>query len=310
MNEYLDQITLGDCFEHIPRLPDESIHCFLSDIPYGISAETWDVLHANTNSALLGQSPAQLGKTAFRRRGKPIRGWSAADRNIPREYQAWCERWATAIYPKLKEGASLFVFSARRTLHRALVAIEDAGFLLKDILVWEKPNAHHRAQKLSSILEKRGERSQAERWRGWRLGNLAPTWEPIAWFFKPYQHTITDAVLQNEVGALNIAESLIEGKSPSNILRFWFAPSEQRVHEMQKPVALLEFLIRLTTREGQIVLDPFMGSGSTAVACKNLRRHFIGFEIDPHCVVLARERLSLLTESSAAQDQQQLPLLP
>lgn len=310
MNEYLDRVTLGDCFEHIPRLADDSLHCFVSDIPYGIGADTWDVLHANTNSALLGQSPAQAGKTAFKRRGKPIRGWSAADRNIPREYQAWCEQWAEAVYPKLKEGASLFVFCARRTLHRAIIALEDTGFLLRDVLVWEKPNAHHRAQRLSGILEKRGEPLQAEKWQGWRLGNLAPTWEPIAWFFKPYQHTITDVVLQNEVGALNIAASQVAGKSPSNILRFWFASDEQRVHEMQKPIALLEFLIRLTTREGHVVLDPFIGSGSTAVACRNLNRHFIGFEIDPHSVALANERLAIPSEPSTLDTPRQLPFLP
>ena len=48
--------------------------------------DDWDVLHDNTNSALLGQSPAQAGKSAFKRRGKPINGWSQADRNIGREY--------------------------------------------------------------------------------------------------------------------------------------------------------------------------------------------------------------------------------
>lgn len=309
MESYLDQITLGDCLECLPHLADDSIHCFVSDIPYGISADTWDMPHANTNSALLGQSPAQQGKSAFKRRGKPIRGWSAADRDIPHEYQAWCGRWATAVYPKLKEGASLFVFGARRTLQRAIVALEDAGFLLRDILVWEKPSAHHRAQRLSGILEKRGNPLQAEKWRGWRLGNLAPVWEPIAWFFKPYRHTITDVVLQNEVGALNIAKSLVDGKSPSNILRFWFAPDEPRLHEMQKPVALLEFLIRLTTREGHIVLDLFMGSGSTAIACLNLKRHFIGFEIDPHYVKLARERVMAHVATTSA-TQPQLPLLP
>ena len=59
MNEaYLDKITRGDCRNHISRLADDSIELFLSDIPYGISLDDWDVLHDNTNSALLGQSPA------------------------------------------------------------------------------------------------------------------------------------------------------------------------------------------------------------------------------------------------------------
>ncbi|GAI43577.1 unnamed protein product, partial [marine sediment metagenome] len=56
MNErYLNRITLGNCIDHIPHLKDESIDLFLSDIPYGISLDNWDVLHNNTNSALLGK---------------------------------------------------------------------------------------------------------------------------------------------------------------------------------------------------------------------------------------------------------------
>ncbi len=287
----IDTITVGDCRQLIPQIPDDSIHCFISDIPYGINLEKWDVLHSNTNSALLGQSPAQVGKRGFKRRGKPIRGWSAADRDIPYVYQSWCEQWAAQVYPKMKDAASLFVFGARRTLHRAIVALEDSGFLLKDILAWEKPVAHHRAQRLSGILEKRGLSETTEVWRGWRLGNLAPQWEPVAWFFKPYLRTITDAVLENGVGAINTSASQINGKHPANILRFWFSDDEPRLHEAQKPIALLEFLIKLTTREGQIVLDPFIGSGSTAIACHNLKRRFIGFEINPEYAAIANTRL-------------------
>lgn len=289
--DYLNRITHADCFDHLSLLPDHSIHSLISDIPYGINLDDWDVLHPNTNSALLGQSPAQIGKGGFKRRGKPIRGWNRADRKIPQLYQEWCSRWAQLVYPKMVEGSSLFIFGARRTLHRAIIALEDCGFLLRDVLAWQKPSAHHRAQHLSEILEKRGLHTHAQRWRGWRLGNLAPRWEPIAWMFKPYRHTLTDAVLQNGVGAVNVAACLVDGKMPSNVLNFWYEPNEVRVHEAQKPVKLVEFLIKLTTLEGHIVLDPFMGSGTTAVACKRLNRHYIGFEINQEFVQMASQRL-------------------
>lgn len=291
---YLNKITNADCLEHLSKLDNNSIDLFLSDIPYGISLDDWDVLHNNTNSALLGKSPAQEGKTAFKRRGKPINGWSQADRNIGLEYQEWCLSWASLLSPIMKDGSNLFVFGARRTIHRVINSFEDAGFLLKDILSWKKPSAHHRAQRISLIYERRGLVEDAKKWDGWRLGNLAPIWEPIAWFIKPYKigGTIADNVLENEVGAMNIESCQINNSSPTNLLEFGYRKDETRIHEAQKPVELLEFLIKLTTIENQTVLDPFMGSGSTALAAKNLNRKYIGFEINPDFYNLANERLN------------------
>lgn len=280
--DYLNKIIHGDCHDFLNNLDDESIDLFLSDIPYGICFDEWDVLHANTNSALLGQSPAQIGKSGFKRRGKPINGWAQADRNIGDEYREWCNGWSKLVYPKMKKGASLFVFSGRRTIHQVINAFESIGFLLKDTLVWKKTSAHHRAQRVSIVFERRGLESEAHKWEGWRLGNLAPIFEPIAWFVKPYKigGTITDNILENEVGAINLEECLVNGCSPTNLLEFDFRADEKRIHEAQKPLSLIEFLIKLTTKEGQVVLDPFMGSGTTAAAAKQLKRHFIGFEIN------------------------------
>lgn len=294
-NEYLNKITNADCLEHLSMLKDESIDLFLSDIPYGIGLDDWDVLHNNTNSAYLGSSPAQGGKSGFKRRGKPINGWSSADRNIGKEYQEWCSKWSSPVFPKMKEGASLFVFGARRTIHRVVNAFENSGFLLKDVLAWKKPSAHYRAQKVSIVFERRNLPEKAEEWEGWRLGNLAPIYEPIAWFFKPYKITIADNILKNGVGAINTEDCKINDALPTNLLEFGFPSDEERIHEAQKPLELIEFLIRLTTKENQIVLDPFMGSGTTAVASQNLKRQFIGFEINQIYYEKALNRLRVIS---------------
>lgn len=65
-----------------------------------------------------------------------------------------------------------------------------------------------------------------------------------------------------------------------------------KTHPTEKPIDLMEYLLRLYTREGDVVLDPFMGSGSTGVACKNLGREFIGVEKDKDYYQLAGERLA------------------
>lgn len=56
-DNFWDKVVCGDSLEVLKTLPDSSVHLLLSDIPYGIGAEDWDVLHDNTNSAYLGSSP-------------------------------------------------------------------------------------------------------------------------------------------------------------------------------------------------------------------------------------------------------------
>ena len=79
-------------------------------------------------------------------------------------------------------------------------------------------------------------------------------------------------------------------KNPTNILVF-DKIRRGSVHPTQKPVALMEYLIKTYTNEGETVLDFTMGSGTTGVACKNLNRNFIGIELDPDYFKIAEERI-------------------
>ena len=76
---------------------------------------------------------------------------------------------------------------------------------------------------------------------------------------------------------------------PRNILEF--ARDAKNVHPTQKPVALLEYLIKTYTNEGDTVLDNCMGSGSTGVACKNTNREFIGMELNEKYFKIACDRI-------------------
>ncbi len=290
-----NSITITDGIKAVTKLESSSIHLILSDIPYGIGADEWDVLHNNTNSAFLGSSPAQAKAGAvFRRRGKPLNGWSEADRQIPIEYQHWCESFAGEWFRILKPGGSAFVFAGRRLSPRCVVAFEDAGFTFKDSLAWLRESAPHRAQRISIIFQRRGDLTNADKWQGWRAGNLRPTFEPVLWFVKPYTigTTIADNVLTHGVGAFNEQAILHYEHVPDNVLKSGFTKGESGLHVAQKPIKLLRALIELTTLPGQIVLDPFCGSGSTLVAAKITNRQYIGFETDPHAAEVARERVA------------------
>jgi len=299
-SQLLNRVLNQDSIQGLSTLPDEFAHLILSDIPYGIGAEDWDVLHDNTNSAYLGTSPAQIKAGAvFKKRGKPINGWSEADRAIPKQYYEWCSQWASEWLRVLKPGGTVFIFAGRRFSHRCIAALEDAGFSFKDMFAWMRQRAPHRAQRVSVVYERRGDKLHAQQWEGWRVGNLRPTFEPVLWFTKPYKigTTIADNVLAHGVGAFNEEAFLRYEKSPDNVLTSGFVPGESGLHPTQKPVRLMQALIELTTQKGQIVLDPFCGSGSTLVAAQLTGRNFLGFEANSQYAAVASERLNIASNS-------------
>ena len=290
-----DNIFFGDCRNLIKNIDKESVDLILSDIPYGISIDNWDILHSNKNSALLGSSPAQEKKgTIFKSRGKPLNGWSEDDKKIPIEYYNWVNSWVKDWFSVLKPGASVFIFSGRRLAHRCISAFEDNGFIYKDMIAWNKQKAAHRAQRVSCVFERRGDLFSAQQWEGWKLGNLRPIFEPILWFMKPYKigSTLADNILKYSLGAYN--EKIIQKyKQDTNNL---FTISSQKddigLHPTQKPIALMSLLIELSTKEQQVVLDPFAGSGTTLVSALRLNRHYIGFENNFTYFSIAKKRLA------------------
>ena len=294
----MSKIELGDSIQLIKKLKKDSVHLILSDIPYGINFDDWDVLHSNTNSALLKENPVEKQANGiFKKRGKPLNGWSEADKNIPKEYYEWCLSWAPDWYRVLKPGASCFVFAGRRLAHRCIAALEDSGFIFKDMLSWEKDAAAYRAQRVSCVFDRRND---AENSKKWEVGNLRPLFEPVLWFMKPYPigTTLTDNILNYGLGgfnerALKKSEMLNSGiEVCSNILKVKTQSSDRGLHPTQKAVALMETLINLVTKEGQTVLDPFCGCGTTLVAAKKLKRNYIGFEINPEYYQAVIKRLA------------------
>jgi len=81
-------------------------------------------------------------------------------------------------------------------------------------------------------------------------------------------------------------------KNPTSILDISNASQKGKSHPTQKPVPLMEYLIKTYTNEGETVLDFTMGSGTTGVACKNLNRSFIGVEMDKDYFQIAQDRIN------------------
>lgn len=267
------QLLFGDCLERMKEIPDGSVDAIISDIPYGIDFDQWDITHKNNNSALLGQSPQNIKSSVFKRRGKPLNGWSQEDKERTKQFQEWCLTWLGEVYRVLKPCSPILILCGRQNQHRFTCAAEDVGFVFKDVITWNKGKAPFRAQKVSNIYEQRGLPIDYE--GDWRLGNLSPHCEPIVYLFKPYKvgTTVTDQFIENKLGCFN-ADILMNNFLEISSLR------KNSNHPTEKPVELMEKLLELVTVEKATVLDMFMGSCSTGVACLNTNRKFVGIEMD------------------------------
>ena len=120
-----------------------------------------------------------------------------------------------------------------------------------------------------------------------------PTYNPQYTYSTPYKRWNTQEAVDKQTNyghhKSNIAES--DGKRlPTTVLNF--NRVERPLHPTQKPVELLEWLIKTYTNEGDTVLDFTMGVGSTGVACKNTNRNFIGIELDENYFNIAKERIN------------------
>lgn len=110
--------------------------------------------------------------------------------------------------------------------------------------------------------------------------------------FKKYKHATYNPQMTQGKPYYNSLNGL---RYPRSVLYFKTAEAEggKALHPTQKPVALMEYLIKTYTNEGDTVIDPCMGSGTTGVACMNCGRNFIGFERDEHFFEVARSRLCI-----------------
>ena len=121
-----------------------------------------------------------------------------------------------------------------------------------------------------------------------------PTYNPQYWFSTPYTRWNTQQAVDKQTNygshKENIAESKDGKRLPTTILKF--NRVERPEHPTQKPVDLLEWLIKTYSNENETILDNCMGVGSTGTACKNLKRNFIGIEIEKKYYDIALDKLT------------------
>jgi site-specific DNA-methyltransferase (adenine-specific) len=396
-----DRIVHGNALEELAGLDEGSAHAVVTDPPYGL--------------AFMG------------------RDWDDFE---PREYQQWCEEWASEAKSVLNPGGHLLAFSGNRTHHRLFAGVEDAGYEIRDTITWHYGSGFPKALDVSKAIDKRADAERevvaereklqsfdsdmnrtygdapdrdgiqeisvpatdaAQKWDGWKTG-LKPATEYVVVARKPFDGATVDCVLEHGTGALNIDGTRIgtdeelshgsreigdgekynpqpepddggsqhtEGRYPSNVVfdeteaerldsevgdttehngqsyqgqtvaatkdtygeykgkrtvhsfndsggpsRYFYtskASKKERTmdgaiantHPTVKPVDLMEWLVKLVTTEGQVLVDPFCGSGTTCMVAKNLNRGFIGIEQQQKWCDVSRVRCGLTPKDPA-----------
>lgn len=174
--------------------------------------------------------------------------------------------WIKAYSPLLKNGAAIISFADKKQISAFQKAFQENGIVLKELLVWQKtaPNPMGRESNYTSDKE-----------------------------------FIIYGVKGDGKGIFNYQ---VGDKYSSSIFNEMSPRGNERVHPTQKPTSILETLIRRHTNIGNVIFDPFMGSGSTGVAAANSNRKFMGIEQNKEYFKLAIERIKTAQEARSQDD--------
>ena len=283
------QIYCKDCRIALKELAENSIDCIITDPPYfidGLGSE-WtekNLKNKALKSGVIGGLPVGM----------------KFDKNQSTRLQAFMNPIAKEFYRILKPGGFCIVFSQARLYHAMAMSIDVAGFEIRDMLVW-KYEGQAKAFSQSHFIKKDKHLSAAQKaaliaeLEGYKTPQLKPQIEPMVMAQKPKNGTFLQNWQEYKLGLIDTKASL-DGKFPGNVMEVskHSRKSESKAktpHLTPKPIKLLSHLIRLFTQENHLVLDPFCGSGATALAALQNKRRFIGFEIEEAYFKFAKKRV-------------------
>lgn len=198
----------------------------------------------------------------------------------------------------MKPGAFVLCFSQNRLVHHTAMAMERAGFEIRDMLAW-RYEGQAKAFTQDHFIRKRdisGQEKQRllEKLGGRKTPQLKPQCELIVLGQAPRDGTFIDNWDKWETGLIDPHNPFILPDSFPGTVIPAAKPRNRHGHITAKPVALLRHLIRIFSHDNAVVLDPFAGSGSTGVAARLEGRKFKGAEIDRDMAVNAERRIEAM----------------
>lgn len=285
MKKYFDQILQGDALQLAQELPDECVDMIITSPPYfgcrvygaetiGREENPLDYIeHLLDITALLKRKLASHG-SFYLNMGDVYFGTKGFIRNKgSRARKTDIHYKEHKIIPSQKDGYLQYKQSLMLP-ERTAIKMQEQGWIVRNKIIWEKPNP------IPSYSPDR----------------RYPVYEHIFHFVKSKRYYFD----------LPLAKKL---KHHRDIIRNGIEPFKDD-HQASYPLSLIEPFVMTTTKEGDLILDPFMGSGTTAIAALKHNRHYLGFELNESFCRYAKKRISEFWSLLSLPKEEKLPKYP
>ncbi|MDR2568298.1 MAG: site-specific DNA-methyltransferase [Mycoplasmataceae bacterium] len=249
-------LILGDSLVELKKIKSNSIDLVFSDPPYFLSNDGISCQNGKMVSVNKGEWDKSQG---FKENVKFHKQWIKECKRI------------------LKPNGTIAISGTYHSIYQCGFILQEQGFEIINDIVWFKPNG-------APCLA---------------CKNFTASHESVIWArkTKKSKHTFNYEVMKN----WDVSNDKInnQGKQMRSVWSIGLTPANEKKfgkHPTQKPNELLKRIIAAATNEGDTILDPFMGSGTTGVVAKMLKRKFIGIEMSPEYVELAKKRIENVNE--------------
>lgn len=250
-----NKIHCGNCLELMKRIPDNSIDLIVTDPPYNLS--TGKKLNMSNKEKLSGFGG----------------DWKITNENWDKmtfeDYFKFTTKWLFECKRVLCNSGGIWVFGSYHNIGIINVVFQKIGLEILNEIIWYKPNAFPNLS----------------------CRRFTASHENILWGHKSNEKNRNYCFNYDEMKA-------ITGKQIRSVWEFSNNKTKEELqfgtHPTQKPLRIINRIIEASSNKQNLILDPFMGSGTTMVVCKQLSRNFIGIEINSEYCEIAQKRLDVI----------------
>ncbi len=213
---------------------------------------------------------------------------NSSDRMRPKAYLRWSQEWLTAAIPKLKSSGTLYIFTTWRYSPEIFVFLKSKMTMLNEI-IWDRrvPSMGGSTRRFSSVHDTIGLFVKSKRY-----------YFDVDAVRIPYDPETKKARSRSIFVGSKWLEIGYNPKDVWTVSRLHRQHAEREDHPTQKPLEIVERMLKASCPEGGVVLDPFAGSGTTVAACMLTGRHYIAFEINADYYQTIMDRVARIREGT------------